>query len=91
MAKRLQPLTLEVSKALIRFLGRPLIEYTIIHLAQQGVRNFIFGVKGYINYRSLFDYFQEGHGISLKYGITPRISIKYQPNVDDVGNADSFL
>lgn len=91
MAKRLQPLTLEVSKALIRFLGRPLIEYTILHLAQQGVRNFIFGVKGYINYRSLFDYFQEGHGISLKYGISPRISIKYQPNIDDVGSADSFL
>lgn len=91
VAKRLQPLTLEVSKALVRFLGRPLIEYAIIHLAWQGIRNFIFGVKGYINYRSLFDYFQEGHGISLKYGITPRISIKYQPNIDDVGNADSFL
>lgn len=91
MAKRLQPLTLEVSKALIRFLGRPLIEYTIIHLAQQGVRNFIFGVKGYVNYRSLFDYFQEGHGISLKYGFSPRISIRYQPNIDDIGSADSFL
>jgi len=91
MAKRLLPLTQEVSKALIRFLGRPLIEYTIIHLAQQGVRNFIFGVKGYINYRSLFDYFQEGHGVSLKYGITPRISIRYQPNVDDLGSADSLL
>lgn len=91
VAKRLQPLTLEVSKALVRFLGRPLIEYTIIHLARQGVRNFIFGVKGYVNYRSLFDYFQEGYGISSKYGISPRISIKYQPNIDDVGSADSFL
>ncbi|MEM0445208.1 MAG: NDP-sugar synthase [Nitrososphaerota archaeon] len=90
-AKRLQPLTLEVSKALVRFLGRPLIEYTIIHLARQGVRNFIFGVKGYVNYRSLFDYFQEGYGISSKYGLDPRISIKYQPNIDDVGSADSFL
>ncbi len=91
VAKRLRPLTVEVSKALVRFLGRPLIEYTILHLASQGIRNFIFGVKGYVNYRSLFDYFQEGYGLSAKYGFNPRIHIRYQPNIEDLGSADSFL
>jgi NDP-sugar pyrophosphorylase family protein len=91
VAKRLRPLTVEVSKALVRFLGRPLIEYTIVHLASQGIRNFIFGVKGYVNYRSLFDYFQEGYGISAKYGFNPRIHIRYQPNIEDLGSADSFF
>jgi NDP-sugar pyrophosphorylase family protein len=89
IAKRLLPLTSEVSKACIRLLNRPLIEIGLLCLAKQGVKNFIFGVKGYTNYRSLHDYFESGIGFSARYGITPRIHIKYQPNEDDRGSADS--
>jgi len=89
IAKRLLPLTAEVSKACIRLLNMPLIEISLLCMARQGIRNFIFGVKGYTNYRSLHDYFESGVGFSARYGITPRIHIKYQPNVEDFGSADS--
>jgi NDP-sugar pyrophosphorylase family protein len=88
-ATRLLPLTAETSKACIRLLNRPLIEFSLLSLARQGIRNFIFGVKGYTNYRDLHDYFESGYGFSARYGITPRVHIKYQPNVDDLGSADS--
>lgn len=89
IARRLLPLTAEVSKACIRLVNLPLIEISLLTLAKQGVKNFIFGVKGYTNYRSLHDHFESGIGFSAKYGITPRVHIKYQPNVDDCGSADS--
>ncbi len=88
-AKRLLPLTAETSKACIRLLNRPLIEFSLLSLARQGIRNFIFGVKGYTNYRDLHDYFESGYGFSTIYGIKPRIHVKYQPNVEDLGSADS--
>ncbi len=88
-AKRLLPLTAETSKACLRLLNRPLIEFSLLSLASQGVRNFIFGVKGYRNYRDLHDYFESGYGFSARYDIRPRLHIKYQPNVDDDGSADS--
>lgn len=89
VAKRLMPLTAEVSKACIRLLNLPLIEISLLTLARQGVKNFIFGVKGYTNYKSLHDHFESGIGFSSKYGINPRVHIKYQPNIDDCGSADS--
>jgi len=88
-ATRLLPLTAETSKACIRLLNRPLVEFTLLQLARQGLRHFIFGVKGYTNYRDLYDYFESGYGFSVRYGIKPRIHIKYQPNVEDLGSADS--
>lgn len=88
-ATRLLPLTAETSKACLRLLNRPLVEFSLLSLANQGIRNFIFGVKGYTNYRDLFDYFESGYGFSARYNIKPRIHIKYQPNVDDLGSADS--
>lgn len=88
-AQRLLPLTAETSKACLRLLNRPLIEFSILALARQGIRNFIFGVKGYRNYRDLYDYFESGYGLSARYSISPRVHIKYQPNVDDLGSADS--
>jgi NDP-sugar pyrophosphorylase family protein len=88
-AKRLLPLTEETSKACLRLVNRPLIEFSLLSLARQGIQNFIFGVKGYTNYRDLHDYFESGYGFSSRYGIEPRVHIKYQPNVDDVGSADS--
>ena len=89
IAKRLMPLTAETSKACVRLVCRPIIEISIQTLARQGVKDFIFGVKGYQNYKSLFDYFQDGTGYSASSGIVPKINIKYQPNVDDCGSADS--
>ena len=88
-ATRLLPLTAETSKACLRLLNRPLVEFSLLSLASQGMRNFIFGVKGYTNYRDLYDYFESGYGFSARYNIKPRIHIKYQPNVPDLGSADS--
>ncbi len=88
-ATRLLPLTAETSKACLRLLNRPLVEFSLLSLANQGIRHFIFGVKGYTNYRDLYDYFESGYGFSARYGIKPRIHIKYQPNVEDLGSADS--
>ena len=88
-ATRLLPLTAETSKACLRLLNRPLIEFSLLPLARQGIRNYIFGVKGYTNYRDLHDYFESGFGFSARYGIEPRVHIKYQPNVNDLGSADS--
>ena len=88
-ATRLLPLTAETSKAALRLLNRPLVEFSLLSLARQGIRNIIFGVKGYTNYRDLYDYFESGYGFSVRYNIKPRIHIKYQPNVDDLGSADS--
>jgi NDP-sugar pyrophosphorylase family protein len=88
-ATRLLPLTAETSKACLRLLNRPLVEFSLLSLANQGIRHFIFGVKGYTNYRDLYDYFESGYGFSARYNIKPRVHIKYQPNVDDLGSADS--
>ncbi|MGQ9506580.1 MAG: sugar phosphate nucleotidyltransferase [Candidatus Bathycorpusculaceae bacterium] len=88
-ATRLLPLTAETSKACLRILNRPLIEFSLLSLARQGIRNFIFGVKGYTNYRDLHDYFESGYGFSNRYDIKPRVHIKYQPNIEDLGSADS--
>jgi NDP-sugar pyrophosphorylase family protein len=88
-AKRLRPLTTDSSKAMVRIFNRPLVEFAMVELARQGVKHFIFGAKGYVNYRSLFDYFREGMGFSYQYRIRPRVHIKYQPRIDDVGSADS--
>jgi NDP-sugar pyrophosphorylase family protein len=88
-ATRLLPLTAETSKAALRLINRPLVEFSLLSLARQGVRNIVFGVKGYTNYRDLYDYFESGYGFSVRYNIKPRIHIKYQPNVDDLGSADS--
>lgn len=61
-ATRLMPLTAATSKAALRLLNRPLVEFSLLSLARQGIRNFIFGVKGYTNYRDLTDYFESGYG-----------------------------
>ena len=87
---RLKPLTNDVSKPCIRFLNRPLIEFSIVELAEQGIRNFILGEFGYTNYINLYDKYGEGVGISAKYKIQPRLHIKHQPNIDDLGSAHSL-
>jgi NDP-sugar pyrophosphorylase family protein len=89
-AKRLRPLTYDISKPCVRFLNRALIEFSMATLAEQGVRNFLFGEYGYTNYSNLFDQYGEGVGFSAKYGVRPRVHIKHQPNLDDLGSADSY-
>jgi NDP-sugar pyrophosphorylase family protein len=89
-AKRLMPLTHDISKPCVRFLNRPLIEFSMATLAEQGVRNYIFGEYGYTNYSNLFDQYGEGVGFSAKYKIEPRVHISHQPNLDDLGSADSY-
>jgi NDP-sugar pyrophosphorylase family protein len=89
-ATRLLPLTAETSKACLRLLNRPLVEFSLLSLASQGIRDIIFGVKGYTNYRDLYDHFETGYGFSARYNIEPRLRIRYQPNfVEDLGSADS--
>jgi NDP-sugar pyrophosphorylase family protein len=88
-ARRLRPLTSEASKAVVRIFNRPLVEFALMELARQGMREFVFGAKGYINYRSLFDYFREGEGFSAQHKVRPRAHIMYQPRIEDVGSADS--
>jgi len=68
-----------------------MIDFSLLPLARQGIKNFIFGVKGYTNYRDLHDYFESGFGFSARYDIKPRVHIKYQPNVDDFGSASSAM
>jgi len=46
-AKRLMPLTHDISKPCVRFLNRPLIEFSMATSAEQGVRSFSFGEYGY--------------------------------------------
>jgi NDP-sugar pyrophosphorylase family protein len=88
-AVRLRPLTVETSKAMVRFLNRPLVELSIFHLAQQGVEEFYFGVRGYYNYRDIYDYFREGNWFSAKYG--RKVRIRYIPRVETRGNAEAVL
>ncbi|MEM2852170.1 MAG: NDP-sugar synthase [Ignisphaera sp.] len=87
LGTRLRPLTVETSKALVRFLNRPLIEFTIVKLAKQGVTEFYMGVSGYFNYREVYDYFGEGLKIRVKYDL-PNVRIRYQPNEESIGSAD---
>jgi len=90
IGKRMGPLTHGTSKACVRLLNRPIMDFALLPLAEQGVRNFIFGVKGGTNHRDLYDYYKEGIDFSARYGIEPRMHFKYQPNEDDVGSADSL-
>ena len=48
------------------------------------------GVEATTNYINLFDQYGEGVGFSAKYKIFPRIHIKHQPNIDDLGSAHSL-
>lgn len=90
MGKRLRPIAVGYSKALVRIVNRPLVDIVVATLAREvGVRRFIFGVKGLKNYETLWNYFKGGRGYSAEYEL-PRVYIEYQPNVEDVGSADSL-
>ncbi|MEM2095477.1 MAG: NDP-sugar synthase [Candidatus Caldarchaeum sp.] len=88
LGTRLYPLTVDTSKAMIRFLNRPLIEWMIASLAKQGVREVYLAVSGYNNYIPLIDYMGGGERIAFTLGLPPDVfRVRYQPNIPTTGNA----
>lgn len=90
LGTRLYPLTVDTSKAMVRFLNRPLIEHVISMLASQGIKEFYLGVSGYYNYTQVVDYLGGGERIAAMLGLPPdSIRVRYQPNFHTSGNAES--
>ncbi|WP_456366078.1 sugar phosphate nucleotidyltransferase [Thermococcus sp.] len=88
-ATRLRPLTIETSKGLVRLLNRPILEHSILNLAKDGVEEVYLGVKGYVNYTTLFDYFREGYWLKKKYGLEKEVRIRYMPRYESTTNGDA--
>ncbi len=88
-AVRLRPLTIETSKSFVRFLNKPVLELSLLRLAKSGVKEVYLGVRGYYNYRDLFDYFREGYWFRERYGLREDLRIRYMPRYDTLGNADA--
>lgn len=91
VGSRLYPLTVDTSKAMVRFLNRPLIEFVVLNLASQGIREVYFGVSGYSNYVQLFDFFGSGEAVTAKLGGGEEVRIRYMPNYNTRGNAEAVL
>ncbi len=89
LGTRLYPLTVETSKAMVRFLNRHLIDYILMNLAQNNVKEVYLGVSGFFNYRDLYDHLGSVFTIPLPSGKNLTIRVRYQPNIDSVGNAHS--
>ena len=89
LGTRLYPLTVETSKAMIRFLNNFLINFIIRSLAVQGIEEFYLGVSGYFNYRALHDHLGGGFRVRIAPGRSKLVRIRYQPNEASVGNAHS--
>ncbi|ACS33125.1 nucleotidyltransferase family protein [Thermococcus gammatolerans] len=88
-ATRLRPLTIETSKGLVRLLNKPILEHSILSLARDGVEEVYLGVKGYVNYTTLFDYFREGYWLKKKYGLEKEVRIRYMPRYESTTNGDA--
>lgn len=91
---RLFPFTADRAKSIVPMLNNfPILELTLFSLATAGgLKNFVFGAKGYINYTGIHNYFLGGAGWSAKLDINPRVHFEYQyPHYQDTGNADCIL
>ncbi|MEM1645077.1 MAG: NDP-sugar synthase [Ignisphaera sp.] len=89
-AVRLRPLSIETSKALIRILNRPILEFIILELAINGIEDIYLGVRGYYNYKAVHDYFREGYWVRVKYPfIDHDVRIRYMPRYETSGNAEA--
>ncbi len=88
-ATRLRPLTIETSKGLVRLLNKPILEHSILSLARDGVEEVYLGVRGYVNYTTLFDYFREGYWLKKKYGLENEVRIRYMPRYESTTNGDA--
>ncbi|MCS7137722.1 MAG: NDP-sugar synthase [Candidatus Caldarchaeum sp.] len=88
LGTRLYPLTVDTSKAMVRFLNRPLIEWMVASLARQGVREVYLAVSGFNNYIPLIDYMGGGERIAFTLSLPPDVfRVRYQPNIPTTGNA----
>jgi mannose-1-phosphate guanylyltransferase len=88
---RLLPYTASTSKALVPLVNMfPITEFILYGLTKElGLRKFIFGLKGIVNYKDVQRYYQGGKGWSSKWGVVPRVDFQYQnPNFQDTGSAD---
>ncbi|OGF62474.1 hypothetical protein A2926_01970 [Candidatus Giovannonibacteria bacterium RIFCSPLOWO2_01_FULL_44_40] len=76
---RLRPETADKPKAMVRVAGRPIIEWIILWLKKNGVKNIILSV----NYKKevLTDYFGDGHGFGVK------ITYNHHRGAKDTGDA----
>lgn len=87
---RLYPLTVDTSKPMVRFLNKHLIDFIVMKLARQGIKEFYLGVSGYVNYVGLIDHLGTGAWVAARLGKhVDEIRIRYQPNVVTSGNAES--
>ncbi|MEM1686426.1 MAG: NDP-sugar synthase [Acidilobaceae archaeon] len=89
LGTRLYPITVETSKAMVRFLNTFLINFILQTLAVEGIEEAYLGVSGYVNYKSLHDHLGGGLKIRIPAKGFKLIRIRYQPNEDSVGNAHS--
>jgi mannose-1-phosphate guanylyltransferase len=90
VGSRLYPLTVDTSKAMVRFLNRPLLEHIVTMLALQGIRVIYMGVSGYHNYVQVYDYFGSGRAIAHRLGYgRDEFRIRYMPNIISRGNAEA--
>ena len=64
---RMRPLTYEVPKPMIKIGGKPILEYTVMHLREQGIHNITMTV-GYLKDK-IMEYFGDGtqFGVSINY------------------------
>ncbi|MEM0000343.1 MAG: NDP-sugar synthase [Desulfurococcaceae archaeon] len=89
-AIRLRPLSVGTSKALIRVLNRPILEFIVLELVVNNVEEVYVGVRGYYNYKTVYDYFREGYWIKAKYPFVGRdVRIRYMPRYETSGNAEA--
>lgn len=67
---RLRPLTDSIPKPMIRFSGKPFLEYLVEQLAEQGVKKLLL-LLGYLPH-VIHDYFGDGRsfGLQIEYSIT---------------------
>ncbi len=92
VGSRLYPLTVDTSKAMVRFLTRPLLDFIVTMLAVQGIRVVYMGVSGYHNYVQVYDYFGSGRVIAQRLGLErDEFRIRYMPNIISRGNAEAIL
>jgi UDP-N-acetylglucosamine diphosphorylase/glucosamine-1-phosphate N-acetyltransferase len=79
--KRLRPFTVGRPKAMIVAAGKPILQYVIEALAENGIRDIVL-VAGYRK-EQIFDYMASGEQFGVK--------ITYVPQVKQLGTADALL
>jgi len=75
---------------MVRLLNKPILEFSIVELGLRGVEEVYLGVRGYVNYRSVYDYFREGFWVRVRYPVVGHdVRIRYMPRYESSGNADA--